>query len=91
VKGYNQFITERLELEFGKDQFSNLAPVQKKEQSLAVPESDKQLAAMLVKRDAFNLAASLEIINGQQNLFTLYIRDWSGGYGSFYYNNSNDH
>jgi hypothetical protein len=60
VKGYNQFITERLELEFGKDQFSNLAPVQKKEQSLAVPESDKQLAAMLVKRDAFNLAASLE-------------------------------
>jgi len=60
VKGYNQFITERLELEFGKDQFSNLAPVQKKEQFLAVPESDKQLAAMLVKRDAFNLAASLE-------------------------------
>ena len=60
VKGYNQFITERLELEFGKDQFSSLAPVQKKEKFMAIPESDKQLAAMLVKRDAFNLAASLE-------------------------------
>ena len=72
VKGYNQFITERLELEFGKDQFSNLAPVQKKEQSLAVPESDKQLAAMLVKRDAFNLAASLESLM-ENKTFSHYI------------------
>lgn len=72
VKGYNQFITERLELEFGKDQFTNLAPVQKKEQFLAVPESDKQLAAMLVKRDAFNLAASLESLM-ENKTFSHYI------------------
>jgi hypothetical protein len=72
VKGYNQFITERLELEFGKDQFSNLAPVQKKEQFLVVPESDKQLAAMLVKRDAFNLAASLESLM-ENKTFSHYI------------------
>ena len=72
VKGYNQFITERLEIEFGKDQFSNLAPVQKKEQFLAVPESDKQLAAMLVKRDAFNLAGSLESLM-ENKTFSHYI------------------
>ena len=72
VKGYNQFITERLELEIGKDQFTSLAPVQKKEQFLAVPESDKQLAAMLVKRDAFNLAASLESLM-ENKTFSHYI------------------
>jgi hypothetical protein len=72
VKGYNQFITQRLELEFGKDQFTKLAPVQKKEQFLAVPESDKQLAAMLVKRDAFNLAASLESLM-ENKTFSHYI------------------
>ncbi|MBT5716046.1 MAG: hypothetical protein HOI70_03955, partial [Opitutae bacterium] len=71
-KGYNEFISERLELEFGKDQFANLAPVQKEEKFLAVPESDKQLAAMLVKRDAFNLAASLESLM-ENKTFSHYI------------------
>ena len=72
AKGYNSFITERLELEFGKDDFNKLAPVQKKEMSSTVPESDKQIAAMLVKRDAFNLAASLESLM-ENKTFSHYI------------------
>ena len=72
AKGYNNFITERLELEFGKDDFNKLAPVQKKEMSSTVPESDKQIAAMLVKRDAFNLAASLESLM-ENKTFSHYI------------------
>ena len=72
AKGYNNFITERLELEFGKNDFNQLAPIQKKEMSLTVPESDKQIAAMLVKRDAFNLAASLESLM-ENKTFSHYI------------------
>ena len=72
AKGYNNFITERLELEFGKDDFNKLAPVQKKEMSSTIPESDKQIAAMLVKRDAFNLAASLESLM-ENKTFSHYI------------------
>lgn len=72
IKGYNNFITERLELEFGKDDFNQLAPIQKEEMSSTVPESDKQIAAMLVKRDAFNLAASLESLM-ENKTFSHYI------------------
>lgn len=60
TKGYDNFMTERLSLELGKEEFNKLAPIQKKERMRSIPEPDKQLAAMLVKRDAFNLAASLE-------------------------------
>ena len=60
AKGYGDFMTERLSLELGKEEFNKLAPIQKKEMMRSIPEPDKQLAAMLVKRDAFNLAASLE-------------------------------
>ena len=60
AKGYGDFMTERLSLELGKEEFNKLAPIQKKEKMRSIPEPDKQLAAMLVKRDAFNLAASLE-------------------------------
>ncbi len=60
AKGYGDFMTERLSLELGKEEFNKLAPIQKKERMRSIPEPDKKLAAMLVKRDAFNLAASLE-------------------------------
>ena len=62
AKGYNEFVTARLELEVGKESYQALAPIQKEEMVLSIPESDKKLAAMLVKRDAFNLASSLEAL-----------------------------
>ena len=65
-------MTERLSLELGKEEFNKLAPIQKKERMRSIPEPDKQLAAMLVKRDAFNLAASLESLM-ENKTFSHYI------------------
>ena len=59
-KGFNDLIKSRVEHETGQDMFASLAPVQQDELFANLPEANKQLAAMLVKRDAFNLAASLE-------------------------------
>jgi hypothetical protein len=61
-KGFNDLIKSRVEHETGKDMFASLAPVQQDELFANLPEANKQLAAMLVKRDAFNLAASLEAL-----------------------------
>jgi len=58
--GYNEFLTSRIKLEVGTEKFQKLAPIQKDEMLSNIPEAEKNLAAMLVKRDAFNLAASLE-------------------------------
>ena len=52
--------------EIGKETYSSLAPVQQDELHANLPEADKQLAAMLVKRDSFNLAASLESLLGSK-------------------------
>ena len=72
AKGYDSFMTERLSLEMGMEEFTKLAPVQKKEMMKSIPKADKQLAAMLVKRDAFNLAASLESLM-ENKTFSHYI------------------
>ena len=72
AKGYGDFMTERLSLELGKEEFNKLAPIQKKERMRSIPEPDKKLAAMLVKRDAFNLAASLESLM-ENKTFSHYI------------------
>jgi len=59
-KGYTSLVTARAELEWEKDKFDALAPIQQDAVLESLPEADRQLAAMLVKRDAFNLAESLE-------------------------------
>ena len=56
-KGYSDFLTSRLEIEYGKDAYQKLAPIQKDELLFSISSVDKDLAAMLVKSDAFNLAA----------------------------------
>ena len=61
-KGFNELVTARIEQETGKENYASLAPVQQDELLDNLPEANKQLAAMLVKRDAFNLAASLETL-----------------------------
>jgi hypothetical protein len=61
-KGFNELVTARIEQETGKENYASLAPVQQDELLDKLPEANKQLAAMLVKRDAFNLAASLETL-----------------------------
>ncbi len=65
-KGFNSLVSARIEQETGKEKYASLAPVQQDELFAKLPEADKQLAAMLVKRDAFNLAASLETLFGSK-------------------------
>ena len=59
-KGYLDLATSRAQLEWEPNEYNDLAPVQQEAILEALPEADRQLAAMLVKRDAFNLAESLE-------------------------------
>ncbi|MBW7866373.1 MAG: divalent metal cation transporter [Candidatus Hydrogenedentes bacterium] len=60
VKGYNGLLAARVKSEAGAD----LAPAEIEARSLALPESEKLMAAMLVRRDAPQLAASLEPLAG---------------------------
>jgi Mn2+/Fe2+ NRAMP family transporter len=59
-KGYIELATARARLEWTDDEYNALAPIQQEAVLDSLPLPDRQLAAMLVKRDAFNLADSLE-------------------------------
>jgi len=65
-QGFDKLTTSRAKAEIGEKQYNNLAPVQRDQVIASLPEVDKQLAAMLVKRDSFNLAASLEGLFGSK-------------------------
>lgn len=71
-QGFDKLTTSRAKAEIGEKQYNNLAPVQRDQVIASLPEVDKQLAAMLVKRDSFNLAASLEGLFGSK-AFSHYI------------------
>ena len=64
VGPYKRLLASRLKFEIGKDEFARLTPNQVQEQSDALPWADKRMAAMLVKRDAFNLADTLTPLTG---------------------------
>lgn len=59
-KGFNELVTARAHLEWGGIEYNNLAPIQQDAVLESLPIADRQLAAMLVKRDAKHLAYSLE-------------------------------
>ena len=71
-QGFTNLTTARAKAERGEKHFASLAPVQQDQVLASLPEVDKQLAAMLVKRDSFNLAASLEGLFGNK-AFSHYI------------------
>ena len=71
-QGFTNLTTARAKAEMGEKHFASLAPVQQDQMLASLPEVDKQLAAMLVKRDSFNLAASLEGLFGNK-AFSHYI------------------
>lgn len=64
VGPYKGIALKRIEYEIGKDAFARLSGAQKAERIEALPLADRRLAAMLVKRDAFNLAKSLSPLTG---------------------------
>ena len=68
ASGFNKLTTARLEAEIGKEKYASLAPVQQEELQAGLSSADLDLAAMLVKRDAKQLATSLESLLGKDGL-----------------------
>lgn len=71
IAGYKKLAGARVKYELGPDDFSRLADEQIIQRIDALPAADKKLAAMLVNRDAFDLAASLSPLTG--DIFAHYI------------------
>jgi Mn2+/Fe2+ NRAMP family transporter len=63
--GYRGLLDKRLKKELGAEAFDKLSDTDKDFQRKALSVADRQLAAMLVKRDAFNLAEALEGLTGR--------------------------
>jgi Mn2+/Fe2+ NRAMP family transporter len=63
---YNGLLAQRLKYETGPEQFAELTAAQVKQQTETLSDADKKMAAMLVKRDAFNLADTLAPLTGSK-------------------------
>jgi hypothetical protein len=64
IGAYKGLLKDRLKFQIGEEEFAKLTAEQVREKSEALPWADKRMAAMLVKRDAFNLADTLEPLIG---------------------------
>ncbi|MEZ5943168.1 MAG: divalent metal cation transporter [Planctomycetaceae bacterium] len=62
--GYEKLLDARIKNELGDEKFAALDDAAIKQRRDALPAADKQLAAMLVQRDAGNLAQSLQPLVG---------------------------
>jgi len=71
VAGYKGNAAARVKCELGAEAFAALTPEQIAQSVEALPEADKQMAAILAKRDAFNLAQSLSPLTG--DVFAHYV------------------
>jgi Mn2+/Fe2+ NRAMP family transporter len=65
VGSYKKLLASRVNFDIGAEEFAKLAPEQVTAKSEALPWADKRMAAMLVKRDAFNLADTLAPLTGK--------------------------
>ena len=71
VGPYNDLMERRLKFEIGAEAFEAMSQAQRAERAGSMPVADRKMAAMLVKRDAFNLADSLAPLTGK--VFSHYI------------------
>ncbi len=65
VGPYKALLAQRLKYEVGPEEVTKLSPEQIQQRAEALPYADKKMAAMLVKRDAFNLADTLAPLTGK--------------------------
>lgn len=65
ISQFNGLLSGRLQAELGTESFGALSLSERQAALAALPEGDKQMAAMLVRRDAFNLASALERLTGK--------------------------
>jgi Mn2+/Fe2+ NRAMP family transporter len=61
---YKNILANRLKFQIGAEEFAKLTHEQVQELSEALPWADKRMAAILVNRDAFNLADTLTPLTG---------------------------
>ena len=71
VGGFNGLLDGRLKQQMSEEEFSALSADDLAEARASLPQSDRELAAMLVTRDAFNLANSLKELTGP--IFSQYV------------------
>ncbi len=64
VGPYKGLLSSRLKFQIGAEEFAKLTDEQVQQRSQALPWADKRMAAILVKRDAFNLADTLTPLTG---------------------------
>ncbi len=64
VGPYKGLLASRLRFQIGEGEFAKLTADQIKERTEALPWADRRMAAILVKRDAFNLAETLTPLTG---------------------------
>jgi hypothetical protein len=62
---FERLLSGRLQAEIGLETFGRLSEEARKTAFAALPDGDRQMAAMLVRRDAFDLATSLERLTGK--------------------------
>ncbi len=65
ISSFTGNLDGRLKFELGQDVFEALGPEEKLARREALPQADKQLAAMIAKRDASDLAQSLRPMTGR--------------------------
>jgi len=63
---FDELLAQRVKAELGKEAYNALSPDEQQARKDALPEADRKIAAMFVKRDAFNLAAALAPITGDR-------------------------
>jgi hypothetical protein len=71
VEKYTLIALQRVQQEVGNTEFEAMSEEQKMQLVDALPEADRRMAAMLVKRDAFDLAQSLAPLTGE--VFAQYV------------------
>ncbi|MEN6577482.1 MAG: divalent metal cation transporter [Phycisphaerales bacterium] len=66
IKPFHDLLAGRLKYELGEEAFAALTDSEKTERMQLLPQEDKVMAAMLVKRDSFNLAEALAPLTGRR-------------------------
>ena len=62
---FDRLIDARIRQAVGAEAFAQLTPAEKQARIDALPQADRRMAAMLVQRDAFDLAGSLSPLTGR--------------------------
>ncbi len=65
VRSFNSLMEKRLKYEIGQEAFEKLSQAERIARINTMSTADRRMAAMLVKRDAFNLADSLAPLTGK--------------------------